>query len=341
MKALLYDAVRHVALIETPLPEPKPGEVRLRVTGTGICGSDVHGWMGKQPRRQPGLVLGHETVGQVDSVGEGVDTALAGQRVAVNPLVSCQRCPSCLRGRHSVCDAWYLLGLDRIPGAMAEFVCLPARNVFPLEDSVSDAAAVMVEPLANAVHLLSHVPEHVGSFPSIALFGGGTLGAATLAVAQARGWDVVAVVEPNPLRARALRDLGAPRTLDPTTQDVVAQLKALTGGRGPEIIADCVGRAVTRQAAANAVARGGTVLLLGLDEGPTELDFIDLVRREVRLQCSYTYRASDFAEALAFVRAGRADFAPWTDTIALADGQAAFERLASDPGDRLKIVLKP
>lgn len=341
MKALLYSAVRTASYVDLPDPIPGPGEVRVRVAGTGICGSDVHGFLGLQARRQPGLVLGHETVGTVDAIGPGVAAKWVGCRVAVNPLVSCRACPNCLKGRQSVCHDWHLIGLDRVPGAMAQWFVIPERNVHPLPESVSDAAAVMIEPLANAVHLLSHVPEHAGSFPSIAIFGGGTLGAATLAVAKARGWNVVGVVEPNPGRAAAMRALGAPRTIDPRAEDTTAVLRECTGGVGPEVIADCVGRAVTRRASADAVARGGTVLLLGLDEGPTELDFIDLVRREVRLQCSYTYRESDFVDALRFVAAGACDFEPWTDIVPLADGQSAFDRLCTDPGDRLKIVLVP
>jgi len=224
---------------------------------------------------------------------------------------------------------------------MADWFTIPARNVRPIPDHVSDNTAVMIEPLANAVHLLSHVPPSMGAFPSIVVIGGGTLGASTLAVARARGWNVVAVVEPNPGRAAAMRDLGAPVTLDPRTQDIPAALRQLTGGRGPDVVADCVGRAATRRTAADAVARGGFVLLLGLDEGPTELDFIDLVRREVCLQCSYTYRESDFAEAMGLVADGKVNFEPWTDRLPLQLGQAAFDRLVRDPGDRLKIVLVP
>ncbi|MFM7320714.1 MAG: zinc-binding dehydrogenase [Armatimonadota bacterium] len=341
MKALLYSAVRTASYVELPDPVPGPGEVRVRVAGTGICGSDVHGFLGLQARRQPGLVLGHETVGTIDQVGDGVDAGRVGARVAVNPLVSCRICPNCLKGRHSVCRDWHLIGLDRVPGAMAEWFVIPERNVHSLPAHVGDGAAVMIEPLANAVHLLSHVPEHAGAFPSIAIFGGGTFGAATLAVAKARGWNVVAVVEPNPGRAAAMRALGAPRTIDPRTEDTTALLRAWTDGVGPEVVADCVGRAATRRAAADAVARGGTVLLLGLDEGATELDFIDLVRREIRLQCSYTYREADFADALAMVVAGACDFGPWIDHVPLAEGQQAFDRLCTDPGDRLKIVLVP
>ena len=341
MKALRYCAVRTVEWIDLPDPEPGAGEVRVRVSGTGICGSDVHGFLGLQARRQPGLVLGHETVGVVDAVGTGVDGSWEGRRVAVNPLVSCQKCRNCLAGRHSVCESWYLIGLDRVPGAMAQWFVIPERNVRPLPDHVDDNAAVMIEPLANAVHLLSHVPEHAGTFPSIVVVGGGTLGAATLVAAKARGWNVVAAVEPNPGRAAAMKALGAPVCIDPREGNAVELIRDLTDGRGPDVVADCVGRAVTRKMGADSVARGGTVLLLGLDEGPTELDFIDLVRREVRLQCSYTYREADFADALALVAAGVADFGKWTDRVSMEDGQRAFDRLVADPGDRLKIVLVP
>ncbi len=341
MKALQYSAIRTVEWIDLPDPDPKPGEVRVRVLGTGICGSDVHGFLGLQARRQPGLVLGHETVGIVDAVGDTVASSWIGKRVAVNPLVSCQRCKNCLAGRHSVCESWFLIGMDQVPGAMAQWFTIPERNVRALPAHVDDNAAVMIEPLANAVHLLSHVPEYAGTFPSIVVVGGGTLGASTLVAAKARGWKVVAVVEPNPGRAAAMRALGAPRTIDPRHEDPVAVIRELTDGRGPEVVADCVGRAITRRMGSDAVARGGTVLLLGLDEGPTEFDFFDLIRREVRLQCSYTYRDVDFADAMGLVASGAANFGPWTDRVPMGDAQSAFDRLVADPGDRLKIVLVP
>lgn len=344
MKALVYTEPGRVEVQQRPEPAAGAGEVLVRVAATGICGSDVHGFLGKSARRKPGLVLGHEAVGVVASVGAetgAAGAALLNRRVAVNPLISCMRCEACATGRHSVCSAWRLLGLDTTAGAFADFVALPMRNVTLLPDSVSDAEAVMIEPLANAVHLLSHAPVHAGMFPTAVIFGGGTLGAAILAVARARGIRVLAVVEINPLRAKAAEELGAERVLNPKTADVPAEILKMTGGRGVDLALDAVGMEITRQGCAACVTRGGTVLLLGLDQGPTTLDFLDLVRREVRLQCSYAYSEKDFAAAFDLVARKVVNFTLWTDVLPMSDAQRAFEKLVKDPGDRLKIALTP
>ena len=344
MKALVYTAPGRVEIQQRPEAIASAGEVLVRVAATGICGSDIHGFIGKSARRKPGLVLGHETVGMVASASPetgAAGTALVNKRVAVNPLMSCMRCDACAAGRHSVCANWRLLGLDLIPGAFADFVAVPLRNVTPLPDSVSDAEAVMIEPLANAVHLVSHAPAHAGLYPTAVIFGGGTLGAATLAIAKARGIRVLALVEINPLRAKVAAELGAERVLNPKTTDVPAEIMKITGGRGVDLAFDAVGMEVTRQGCAASVKRGGTVLLLGLDHGPTTFDFMDLIRREVCLQCSYGYSEKDFAAAHDFVARKVVDFTRWTDVLPLSEGQGAFEKLVKDPGDRLKIALTP
>ena len=341
MKALILSAFEKLEMQEREAPRAAAGEVVVRVRATGICGSDVHGFLGHHARRQPGLVLGHETVGDVQEVGAGVDESLIGARVAVNPLISCMKCRACASGRHNCCATWRLLGLDQTAGAFAESVVVPARNVHPLPESVSDAAAVMIEPLANAFHLLGHISAEAGLLPTTAIFGCGTLGAAILSVAQARGMNVVAQTERNLQRAQVASELGAPRVLNPRETDVRAAIMELTNGRGVDVTIDAVGTQETRTAAVQCVARGGTALLLGLDEMQSSFDFSDIMRREVRLQCSFAYAERDFAAAFDFVCSGAADYSHWTDVLPLESGQQAFERLIRDPGDRIKIVLQP
>ncbi len=305
------------------------------MSATGICGSDLHGFLGHSARRQPGLILGHETMGRVT---EG-DDDIVGKRVSVNPLIACGHCSACRAGRHNCCPTWRLLGMDRTHGGFAESIVAPRRNVHPISDSVSDAAAVMVEPLANAFHILSMIPMTAGLLPTAVIVGGGTLGACILSVALARGIQVLAVSEPNSLRAGAVLELGASRVLDPRAVDVVKEVMSMTDGLGVSVAVDAVGSDLTRNTAASLVCRGGTALLLGLDEGPTSFNFFDLVRREVRLQTSFAYTEHDFAQALAFVVSGEVDFSAWTDVFPLERGQEAFETLASSPGDRLKVAL--
>lgn len=341
MRALVYTAPNRVEMRDLDAPRPGPGEVLVRVAATGICGSDVHGFLGHSARRKPGLVLGHETVGVVGEIGEGVTPSLLDQRVSVNPLIACRNCAACAAGRQNVCANWRLLGLDTTQGAFAEAVCVPAQNALPLPSHVPDPAAVMIEPLANAVHLLSLAPEHAGTFPTAAIFGGGTLGIAILSVARARGVRVLSVSEPNPRRAGVAEQLGAERVLDPTKIDVAAEIGTITGGRGVDLAIDAVGREDARRAAAASAARGGTVLLLGMDASETTFDVLDLIRREIRLQTSFTYTDRDYATAFELVGRGAADFTPWTDVVPLAEGQRAFERLVTDPADRVKIALRP
>src|SRR5688500_11929124 len=129
MKALVLSAFEKLEMQERETPRAGAGEVVVRVRATGICGSDVHGFLGHHVGGQPGLVLGHETVGEVQEVGAGLDESLIGARVAVNPLISCMKCRACAAGRHNCCATWRLLGLDQTAGAFAESVVVPARNV--------------------------------------------------------------------------------------------------------------------------------------------------------------------------------------------------------------------
>ena len=337
MKALVLTEFKKLEIHDVPEPVAEQGEVKVRVLATGICGSDVHGFLGHSARRQPGLILGHETMGVVTDGDDG----LIGQRVSINPLITCGVCIACRGGRQNCCATWRLLGMDKTHGGFGEYVTVPRRNVHPLPNHVSDSAAVMVEPLANAFHILSMIPPSAGLLPQVVIVGGGTLGSCILSVALARGLNVLAVSEPNPARASVALALGAQRVIDPLKTDVIASIMELTEGQGVPVAIDAVGTAITRNTVASLVQKGGTALLLGLDHGPTSFDFFDLIRREVRLQTSFAYTDSDYREALNFVISNESRFAPWTDIVGLDEGQASFQRLIDNPGDTMKIALVP
>ncbi|HEV8292458.1 MAG TPA: alcohol dehydrogenase catalytic domain-containing protein, partial [Tepidisphaeraceae bacterium] len=131
MKALVLTGKERVEMQEMPAPRPAAGEVLLRVSTAGICGSDIHGFLGHSPRRKPGLILGHEAVGLVSEFASDVRSFKAGQRVYMNPLISCGRCEACLGGKENCCANWRLLGMDRVQGAYAEFVAVPATQLRP------------------------------------------------------------------------------------------------------------------------------------------------------------------------------------------------------------------
>lgn len=339
MKALVFTDIKKVEIQPAPEPTPAPDQAVIKVAATGICGSDMTGFLGHSPRRRPPLVLGHEVIGTVEHLPPGDWPLSVGDRVVVNPLQSCGKCSRCRDGQGNICSSWSLIGMDRIPGAFAEYVAVAARNVFPLSAATPDAQAVMIEPLANGVHLLNLVRRH--SFGSMAIFGAGTQGALILSLARLLGYRDIAVIDTNVARLSVAERLGAAKLMNPFESDIQQELKAWTGGEGYDIGIDAVGITPVRQMLVNTVRKGGQLMLLGLHDVMSDVDFALAVRNEIRLQGSFAYTPADFETSKRLLEGGQVDIQSWTISRPLEDGQAAFDTLISDPGDTLKIMLRP
>lgn len=339
MKALVYSAVGEVTVRQVPEPSPRPDQALIKVIGTGICGSDMTGFLGHSPRRQPPLILGHEVVGHVVQVPEGEWSYRVGDRVVVNPLQTCGACENCRDGRSNICVAWKLIGMDREEGAFAEYVAVAARNVFPLPSEVSDAQAVMVEPLANGVHLFNLISRHC--FGTLVIYGAGTQGILMLQLARLLGYRAIAVADTNPARLDVARRAGATLCLNPKEGDPSAAIREWTNGRGVDIGIDAAGVSAARADLVLATRKGGEILLLGLHDVTSTVDFALIVRNELRYQGSYAYTAADFALSKQLIESGAISLLDYTQIRPLEEGQAAFDLLCSDPGDTLKIVLTP
>lgn len=340
MKALVFSDIRRVTMETRPEPIPASHEVLLRVRSTGICGSDLSGFLGLSPRRRPPLVLGHEAVGIVEKMPETSTREewpfQLGQRVVVNPLMPCGTCAACKNGQANICVGWRLIGMDRVPGAFADYVAVPASNIFPVPDSLPDEKAVMIEPLANGVHLFSLIRQH--NFGKIALFGAGTQGCLMLSLARLLGYREIAIVDVNADRLEAARKLGAKYIIDAREQDSAAAILDCFGG-GADIVIEAHGDEATRQACIRSVRKGGEILLLGLHEVMSSVDFTAIVRNQLTLQGSITYTESDFARSKQLIESGDIDLTEWTESRPLEEGQAAFDKLVTDPGSTMKIIL--
>ena len=337
MKALVYITPGKVEIQDIDEPRAGSDEVIVRVQVAGICGSDMGGFLGHHARRQPPLVLGHEMVGIIEKSNEA--RFPVGERVVVNPLFPCFQCSNCLSGCHSTCHTWRLLGMDDVQGAFAEWVCVPTSALFPVPHDLPNEVAVLPEPVACAVHLLSLAkPDRFGT---LAILGAGTQGVLVAILARLLGYQSIFVTDVNRERLDVADRLGATQVFDPSETDVVAAVRDLTDGLGVGVAVDAVGLSQTRRQAVEMCHSGGQVLLLGLAEQMTELDFIDLVRREIRLQASFAYSMNDFGKAVELVTSGRVDVRPWTEIRALEEGQVAFDTMISSPGSTIKMMLKP
>jgi L-iditol 2-dehydrogenase len=337
MKALVYVGPERMEIQDFPTPIPKDGEVLLGVKAAGICGSDIHGFLGHSERRQPGLVMGHETVATIAEVNASVAGWKATQRVCFNPLVSCRSCPACLAGRQNVCPDWKIFGMDRLHGTYAEFVSVPACQLFSLPQSLPEGEAILAEPMAVVIHAfrisIQELPQ------TMAIFGAGPLGALALVLAKLRGVPRVCVVDVNEQRLRVGRILGADLVIDAGREDAAEALREWTQGRGVEHVVEAVGVPVTRRAAVAATASGGRLLFLGLAENDSALPWTDMIRKEHAVFTSFAYTPRDFEASVRLLETRPFDLKPWTETVPLGEGQAAFAKMAHDPGATLKLML--
>jgi threonine dehydrogenase-like Zn-dependent dehydrogenase len=337
MKALVYTAPKELQLQEFPIPSVEAGEVRIRVRSAGICGSDLHGYLGKSKKRVPPLVLGHELVGDVDVVGGQVTDLQSGERVTVNPLLTCGECEQCRSGQENICPNRILLGMTR-HGAYMEFITVPRSAVYTLRPTTADNDAVLIEPLANAVHIISNYMNKQGD--TVAVFGAGTVGMTVMKVAQLLGAGKTIIVDINDDRLEVATALGANVAINSSQHDVVQAIREATGGSGVALAVDAVGLGVTRKQAMQSVKQGGNVVFVGLVESVSEIDCLEIIARELHVSGAYAYTHNDFRRAVEFVENGLT-FEPYIETLPLERGEEGFIRLMNNPGKVVKFALVP
>ncbi|HET8999040.1 MAG TPA: alcohol dehydrogenase catalytic domain-containing protein [bacterium] len=337
MRTLVYVEPHRLEIQDSPTPAPRATEVIVKVEASGVCGSDLHGYLGRSLNRKPPLVMGHEFAGVVAGVGEAVSDLAVGTAVTVYPLMTCGRCPACRRGESSQCPSRQVIGVHR-PGGFAEYTAVPRASVVRVPAGMSVFTASLAEPLANAVHIFN---RHLhGLVRRIAIFGAGTQGVMALHLAHLLSPPVLVSVDIVPARLALAERVGATAALNARTGDAVARIRELTGGEGVDLAIEAVGGVATRQAALASVRTGGTVVLLGLGEEMTSLNAVDIVNREVTIRGSYAYTYDDFVRAVELLGTGLIR-GEWARPYALEAGPAVFRQLTTDPGDLIKAVLTP
>lgn len=327
MKALVYVEPGRVQVEERPRPKVGAEEREIAVELAGVCGSDISGFLGHSTRRKPPLVLGHELIGRLSN----------GRRVVANPLISCGRCSACLSGAQNLCDSWRLLGMDQTPGSFAEFVALPAGQIYEIPDTLSSKRAVLSEPLANIVHLFRIAAP--APFFRLAIVGGGTMGALALLLGKRIGANDVLVSDVSVERLAIVRHLGAAAAINTGSTEGVAEARTVAG-RGFDLVIDASGSAPARQVAFDLCRPGGCVALLGMGAQRSELDFVASIRKEHRAVMSFAYTPADFRRSLDLLISGQVEIDAWTEQFPLERGQTALDRISHKPGATLKMLLE-
>jgi threonine dehydrogenase-like Zn-dependent dehydrogenase len=339
MLALVYEAPETMILREVDSPKPRPDEAVIRVAYSGICGSELSGFLGHNSLRKPPLVFGHEFSGWIESLGEDVpgDAGLApGTPVTVNPLVTCGRCDYCVTGRQQLCPQRRLLGAH-LPGCNADFVAVPAASVLTLPAGMSLRDAAMVEPAACAVRAVE--ASAVGPASTALVVGAGPIGLFILQVLKQYGVVERFVADLNPTRLAMATALGA-TAVQPGESGLAAAVLEATGGRGVDASFDAVGSPQTRRDCLASTVPGGKVLFVGLHTDDTSFPVNSIIRSEVALSGIFAYSTANFRTALQWLHAGRIGLREGVVVAPLSDGSQWYARLVGGDG-AAKVLLQP
>jgi threonine dehydrogenase-like Zn-dependent dehydrogenase len=348
MKAVVFRGVNELRIEEVPKPQPRAGEAVIRIAVTTICGTAVHIVKGEYPVRS-GLILGHEPVGVIDALGDGLDDEYkVGDRVIVGAITPCGQCFYCLNGVRSQCGG--ALGGWRfgntMNGAWAEYLLVPhARaNLARIPDDLTDEQVLMIPDIAST-GISGAESGNVKVGDAVAVFAQGPIGLCATLGARLRGASIVVGVDPVAVRRDMSRRFGATHTVDPTAADVVTELKKLTAGRGVDVAIEALGRQDTFEAALRATRPGGTLSSLGVYSGklvaPYEAVYAGLGDQQI-VTTLCPGGKERMRRLMAMVASGRMDLTPLVthafDLDAIKDAYDLFSR----QGDGvMKVALFP
>ena len=324
MKALVYDGPKIVSYREVPDPIPNQDNVLIKIKAVGICGSDMHAYLGHDERRPAPLILGHEAAGIISGGDRN------GERVTINPLVSCGNCWACCNSRENICPNRQIISMPPREGAFAQYVTMPERNLVAVPSDYCLQKAALAEPLAVGWHTakLAVRAIDITMEKSALVIGGGAIGLATALALRAMGIDDIVISEFNPLRREYLREHIDAKVVEKTEASF-------------SIIVDAVGFGSTRAIASQLVSPGGIIAHVGLGDKTDGLDIRRITLQEITFIGTYTYTAQDFKDTAEALFTGRLGLLEWIEKRPLSEGTASFRELLGNTVAAPKIVLDP
>ncbi|MBN8889934.1 MAG: alcohol dehydrogenase [Rhodospirillales bacterium 70-18] len=336
MVAISVEAPKALRILPSATPEaPAPGEVLLRVQRAGICGSDLHILHGSNPFARYPRVIGHEFAGVIEAVGPGVTRFAAGQRVVVDPVVSCGRCYACRVGRSNVCANLQVFGVHR-DGGFRSRLAVPEANCIAVPDGLPIEIAALAEPFSIAANVLSRTG--IAATDTVLVYGAGTVGLTVLQVARLHGARVL-VADPDAARLERALGFGADRVIQSGRESVPDGVAAENDGFGPSLVIDGAGVPALLAEACRVASPAGRIGLLGFSDAPCPVSQQEIVRKELTLAGSRLNRRL-LPQVMDWLATGRLRPAPMiTQTFAAEDAAAAFALIETDPGRTVKVQL--
>lgn len=334
MRRVVVESIDEIRVDRVPVPEPGPREALVRSRAVGICGSDLHAAEGSHPFISLPYRPGHEVVGVVESIGASVTRVRPGDRVVVEPNLSCGSCRQCRSGAYNVCRELMVFGCQT-PGGMADAFTIDEDRLHVLPPELSDVDAALVEPLATPVHAVRAAGDVRGK--RVAVLGAGPIGLLTVVAARHAGASPIAVTDLVADKRNRAIGFGASAAFPADEPDLPSRCRDSLGGPA-DVVFDCVARESSMAVATDLVDKGGTIVVVGVAAGPTRIRLDLLQDKEIRVLGSLMYVRRDMLDALALLASGAVRASQLvTASFPLDDAARAFAA-AREPG-QVKVLI--
>ncbi len=340
MKALVYLGPKKIKIKDVNLPSLKPNEVTVKVRACGICGSDIHGFLGTTGRRIPPVIMGHEFAGVIVQTGYNVKNFKIGDRVVIFPIISCGNCIYCKTDQAELCDNKKLFGVMNVNGAMAEYINVPEKLLIKLKNNISFVNATIAEPLAvacSAVNKIKNLKDLKKC--NLLVVGSGVIGLLLLQVLKAEKALKLFASDINNKKLEIAKRIGA-YAINTNEADISNSIMSETNGQKIDISFEAVGVTDTVKQAILTLNKRGVSVWIGNLSPVIELDLQKIVINEIKIFGSYAYSLDDFKMAIDFLENNKLDLNIIINRIVkLEEGEEIFNEIASGNSDIIKAVL--
>jgi threonine dehydrogenase-like Zn-dependent dehydrogenase len=332
MHALVYTGIQELVYREEQNPLIINGESIVKVFASGICGSDMHAYHGKDNRRVPPLILGHEISGTIDK------GKFSGKKVILNPLITCSKCDYCINGREHLCKKRIILGMNKPierQGGFAEYVSIPDKNIYELPKTLDIKEAPIAEPTAVALHAIELGEKKIYKSlknSKVLVIGGGAIGLLSgLILSNIKSCQEIVIVDPNKKRLVECSKYLKAKSVKPDSKDIKNDHF--------DIIFDTVGLEATRKQAIEAIKPGGVIIHIGLTQPSGSFDFRKTTLQEITFIGTYCYTNKDFEKTLKILANKELGDLGWIEYRKLREGSSAFKDIHNGSCSAPKIIL--
>ena len=340
MKALRFLEPRKLEVQNVPTPVPGPGDCLLKVRACGICGSDPAGYTGRSGRRIPPMTMGHEFAAEVVETGDEVKNFKVGDAVIVQPINFCNECENCRRGLTMLCLNKIFYGVLTTDGAMAEYICVPEKQLYKMPETISYYEGALAEPYAvtyGAYKKAGSLKDQI-----VLIVGAGTIGDCLLQLVLLDQPKMVIMADLSDKRLAIAKDLGATYGINTGKVDPLVEIARLTDGHMIDVSFEACGVEPTANLSIQALKIAGTTVWLGMNQKQMTLNMQDIVCSARNVLGSFNYTHKEFGEVVEIIGSGKlATDKIISKVVSLDEAPQAFEDLLSSPDNFLKIVIDP